>query len=391
MSTEESLETLVRNASLRIINKKHSAFIGSIIYQIDFKEKLDIGTIQLDTSNLTVNINTDWFRELSTEERAGALTHQILHLALMHAQRQGKRDPERYQNACDQVVNNLLQDMGYTLPSDVEVETKYRNMSVEAVYKYMEEHELDPNNNNSLGNDLLPPTDQNGSNTGSSTPQSQKNKLASLINSANTLEQATTGYSMGKDHDEFKSLFNIIKNGTLDWKSILWEYVNEITQGEYSWRNFSRRHLPMDLYYPTNQDENTIERAAIALDVSGSVSEDEIEYLLTEMKAIQSNINCEELEVITFNTDIVDKFTVRNSDDFSEVELRISGGTDLYPVFEYYKEKHPKFLIVFSDLECEPIEKETPFPVIWICLNNSEARVNFGKLIHVDSEEIQDN
>ena len=42
--------------------------------------------------------------------------------------------------------------------------------------------------------------------------------------------------------------------------------------------------------------------------------------------------------------------------------------------------------IIFSP---HPRSKKTPFETIWICIDNPEATVNFGKLIHITSEELE--
>jgi len=72
------------------------------------------------------------------------------------------------------------------------------------------------------------------------------------------------------------------------------------------------------------------------------------------------------------------------------MEFHGRGGTSLHCVFKHFDElprrKQPKLLIVFSDLYCAKITKKPNYDVIWICFDNPNAEVDFGKLIHVDSE-----
>ena len=388
--TEQNCLDDFKEAKLRLITKPHNAFIGSLLYDLNFEPDYQVKTVQLDSGLHSIKCNPNFFCSLTHEQQATVLAHEVYHYALMHDVRRGQRDPELYQKAADQVVNNLLVDGGFEIPPLVEYDTKYRNLSTETVYNYMEQDQKnkDPDNkpnNDPLGDDL--------NNSGQSSPnQNQVNQMQQNILKANASEELTNGHGMEASDagSIFGQLFQDIKEGKLNWIDILQEYFDELIQGEQDWTRYNRRYLEYDLYLPDLRSENQIKKVAVAFDVSGSVTEEQIKAFLNEMKLIKNQLNPEVMDVVSFNHNIVDIFQIESNDDMDKVHMKISGGTDLYPVFNHYlkPENQPNFLIVFSDLYCTPIEKPTPFDTIWICIDNKKAKTNFGKLIHINSEEL---
>lgn len=388
-------------AKLRLINKPHNAFIGSLLYDLNIVPNYSVKDAFLDSIKQEMHLNPEYFCRLTHEQQATVLAHEVYHYALMHDLRRGQRDSELYQKAADQVVNNLLADGGFELPIDIEVDPKYAKQSTETVYNMMED---DIKNNGDSNNNINNTNGNSGSGNGSGSSLSNDlntnqqidqdaiNKVQASITKADAAEELANGTSMsaGNSGSVFETLFKKIKEGKLNWITILQEYMDELTQGEQSWARLNRRWLPYDIYAPDVVSENHIEKVALAFDVSGSVSQAEIRAFLNEMKLIKNQLDPETMDVVTFNHKIVDIFTIAKEDNFDEVKMNIDGGTNLHPVFKHYmkKENQPKFLIVFSDLYCEAITEPTPFETIWVCINNAGAKTNFGKLIHVTSEEL---
>lgn len=396
--TEQNCLDDFKEAKLRLINKPHNAFIGSLLYDLAFEPSREVKSVMLDSMNHSIKINPDFFCGMTHEQQASVLAHEVYHYALMHDVRRGHRNPQLYQKAADQVVNNLLEQGGFELPFGVECDSKYRNMSTEHVYNLMEHEQKNNNNQNQdqnqnnnndpLGNDL-----PSNSGNGDSGNNNQINRMQQNIMKANASEELTNGHGMthGNSGSVFEQLFKDIKEGKLSWIEILQEFLDDFVQGEQDWSKFNRRYLPYDLYLPDTQSENKISKVAVAFDVSGSVTPAQIKAFLNEMKVIKNQLDPETMDVVSFNHAIVDIFKIKSNDDFDEVKMNIDGGTDLDPVFNYYMkpENQPEFLIVFSDLYCDKRKKKTPFETIWICIDHPDAQVNFGKLIHITSEELE--
>lgn len=395
-SAEECIKAL-DEAKLHMLTKQHNAFLSSLLYNFEvIPDDQNTKTIHHNLTESKIGVNSNWFCNLEPNLRATAIAEQLYHIAFMHEWRQGAKDPELYQKACDQVVRNMMVSAGFELLPDAPVETKYKNLSVENVYTEMEKqwkkgnNENDNgngngNNNDPLGNDVKPENSQGDA----PSPQAQQ-RIHQALNNAAMAEEMTSGKQMAKEGQEFEHLFEDINKGKLAWNVILQNYLNERTQGEISYERFDRRMLPYDLYLPTNISQTNINKVAVAFDVSGSVTEEQIQAFLREMHTIKDQLNPKKMDVVTFNHDIVDIFTFTEYDQINNVTMDIGGGTDLKPVFNHYLKpaNKPEFLIVFSDLECYPIKNKTPFDTIWVCIDNPRAEVNFGKLIHITTEEL---
>ena len=154
---------------------------------------------------------------------------------------------------------------------------------------------------------------------------------------------------------------------------------------DYSYQRINKSFFPHGIILPTIFGEG-LGRIAIANDTSCSVSDEEFKAYLGAIKDIKDRLNPEQIDVVTFTTHIEKTWTIREDEDISKIQFRASGGTDLYPVFNHFNQpkNKPQVLIVFSDLECTPIEKKPDFDVIWICVNNKNAHTNFGKKIHIE-------
>lgn len=395
--TNEMLSEAIEEAKLRMLTKRNNAFLSTLLYNFKIIPSQDVETIQHSLEESIITINPDWFVRLPPTYAATALAEQIYHIGFMHEWRKGKKDHQLYQKACDQVVRNMLVTTGFNLLPEAPCNTNYNNMSVESVYKEMEKDWNRGNNkhknskgntrNDPLGNDVKDNSDNPDKAEGS--PKAKQN-LIDALTSAAMAEEMTSGKNPADYGGEFEDIFKKIKDGKLKWNIILQNYLNELTQGEISYERFDRRMIPFDLYLPTNISKGNINKIAVAFDVSGSVSKEQLTAFLKEMHSIKSQLNPKVMDVVTFNHSIVDIFTFTEYENIDNVKMRISGGTNLKPVFNYYLEpkNRPEFLIVFSDLECYPIQDKTPFETIWICIDNKDAKVNFGKLIHISTEDL---
>lgn len=375
-------------AKLAILNKKHFAFIGSMLYKLKVEPELSIKDVCLDGSHSTIRVNPFWFTKLSPEESASMLAHEVMHYALQHDIRRGNRIPSLYQKAADQVVNNMLMDFGFKLPSDIEVDRRYQNQNTDIVYKQIydewENEQEEPDNNNSGENDL--PEEQ------PPVTNKQQNQRNRDINQSDLADKASGGRGISNSNEVFKQLFEDINTGKLNWKLILAEHFNELTQGEPSYYDLDRRMLSLDYYEPINESTNTINRVALALDVSGSVSQEQIQIFLQEIRAIIEQLNPEKISVMTFNHRIVDVFEFNQGDDLSSIQINIGGGTDFEPIFEHYNkpENIPEFLIVFSDLEVWwDNVKQPKYHTTFICFDNPKEQAPFGKTIHVKTQDLE--
>ena len=397
---QESTREFLRLTKLHFLQKPNNAFLSTLLYNFKVIDDSKEQTISHNLDTQEIHINPDWFTKLTPAQAAGALVEQLYHIGLLHEWRRGNRDTELYQKACDQVARHLVLTSGYELPPDVpKPESQYKNCSTEIVYNYMKQEQQRKKNNNNNGNGNgngngnIPDPLGHDVNQNSNGNQQAQQKMHQTLQQASAANEAVSGKNYASFGQEFEELFEDITEGKLDWRTILQKWLNDLTQGELSFLRFDRRMIQFEMYFPDKISQNHIRKVALAFDVSGSVTKDQIKYFLDEMKSIRYQLDPEIIDVVSFNHDIVDIFEIKKQDNFDKVKLNIDGGTNLTPVFKYYSkpENKPEFLILFSDLECAPIPKNKApkFPVIWICIDNPNAQVHFGKLLHIKSSDIK--
>jgi predicted metal-dependent peptidase len=128
-------------------------------------------------------------------------------------------------------------------------------------------------------------------------------------------------------------------------------------------------------------------KALIGIDVSGSISDDNIEEFLSEIRYLMSDGNAE-VEVAFFDTKITDKFELKKLDDMKQIRKASGrGGTSYAELFEYATKEKAKEVIVFTDGWGDQNSIEVPpkwMRVWWIC-NQEEQAFPFGQVFRIKS------
>lgn len=376
-------------AKLEILKHKHSAFITSTLYNLKFVENNEIEQLaQLRTNTVPaeLHINMNQVGSMDTQAQAVLLCRAALYYALQHDIRGFEKDSEDWNKACFIVTTELISMMGFKgLP---QVPFYWSNRSTEDIY--FEIHK--PKNEKDLP--VLPSiSDPFNPNVGlpkEHSQQAKSHKRDKDTISASTVDKMTSngGNNWGST-GEFNEFFPKVAEGKLNWKQILRNHVSSITQNIQSYLEFNRRHLWQNLYLPNNRGIGKIENIALAFDVSGSVSNDELQILFNELNQIFKDIEPEKVTVCSFAHKIKEVFEFKSSKDLNGLKMDIGGGTNLDPPFEFFNKMKPDFLIVFSDMYVPNIPTKPKFPVIWVCIDHSEVIVPYGKLIHISREDFK--
>jgi len=126
-------------------------------------------------------------------------------------------------------------------------------------------------------------------------------------------------------------------------------------------------------------------KALIGIDVSGSISDDNINEFLSEIRFLMSSFGAE-VEVAFFDTKITDTFKLDKLDDMKKITKASGrGGTSYIDLFEHAKEEKVKEVIVFTDGYGDQDSVELPAKgtrVWWVC-NQPEMAFPFGKVFHI--------
>lgn len=165
---------------------------------------------------------------------------------------------------------------------------------------------------------------------------------------------------------------------------MLKQYVGKTIKSNYkpSWKRSSRR-------FGENQKgaiPNRTIKIGIAIDTSLSVSTEDLNEFISEIKGLQKCYR-NETTIMECDAEIQKVYTLK---PYSKVDTKFKGrgGTEYEPVFKEI-EKNPKYkpelLIYFTDFYCTFPKKAPRYPVLWVVCTNGDKnnKPPFGAVIRM--------
>ena len=342
----------------------------------------------------TIGINPDFFVQLPWESRITLLAHEADHTMYDHFDRMKDRNPKVWNIAADYVINNELDNMGFSFVG-LEfgcLDHQYDNMTTEQVYDLLMQ---DPDFVQKCQDMMFPggTTGDDGQGGAEELPQlcgdmkptPENEKAARAVIMVNARNAALEANEAGTLSGEATEALEKLLNPVLPWHVLLQRFLNERNQDDYSWRRPNRRYD--DIYLPSLLSDNGLEHLLYFFDVSGSVTKAQADRCLTELASLHSSLRPEKITLATFDTKIQDVYDFYKDDLIEQIEIQGRGGTSLEPVYEMIVKDRPTAAIVFTDLDCAPME-DPRIPVIWIVLDSPKATPKFGVTIHLDTTSI---
>lgn len=378
----EDIDKLFDKTKGHLFYAKNSGFIAPLFCNMKFVWDSTIDTACTD--GITLRWNPDFFLSLDADTRVTVLAHEIWHVALQHMFRLGDKEPLRYNIAGDHVINLMLKDNGYYMDGFPYVmDSKYRGWSTEDIYNDLPPDPKMPEGG--LGADIdlngNKPEDE-GFGPGDNGTEFKKRRAESITM---VMAAAMTAKMTNKAGDVPGSVEFIIDefvNPKLPWEKLLRDFFNEMVDMDYSFRRPNRRYE--DPILPGLVGMSGLEHLIYYLDISGSISDEDIKRFNSEVKFIKEEFNPQLLTLVTFDTQICDEYSFTADEEFEKIVVTGRGGTSLYPVWEHAKEHNPNAMVVFTDLYVNIPPEKPVCPLIWICTHHPGAEVPYGNLIHIE-------
>lgn len=361
----------------------------------------------LCTDGTTLRYNPTFLESLPPAQKIGVVAHETLHCALKHMYRRGGRDPQRWNEATDYVVNDILIKAGLELPSGVLADAQYSGMSAAQVYALrQQDQDQDQEQGQDQGQDDQQQNQQQGQQqsegdqqqqgagdtdcpTGSFTdpspedptdPEASEQQMTEADWDIAAEQAARVSEKAGKMAAGAKRALVQSRESQEDWRAILREFIEHNLPSDYSWSTPNRRHIHAGLYLPGTYKENFGE-LVVAVDTSGSIGPAELEVFASEVRAIIGECRPERTTVIYCDSSInaVETF---DQNDYLEMTPHGGGGTRFAPVFEHIEsidEVAPNVLVYLTDL-CGPTDdlEEPEYPVLWVTPERSYRKGPFG-------------
>jgi predicted metal-dependent peptidase len=371
---EKTIEDKIRYAKIQLMSK--SVFLSTICLRL--KHKITDIVPTAGTDGLTILYNPEFIEKIDTQELTGLMAHEIWHVAYQHFSRLQGRDRVLWNVAGDYVINYMLIKAGFTLPKGGLYDEQYAEMTTEQVYELIYDKAEDYSD---FEPDLLEgaSTEANGKTT-TLDANTLKEKVTSIVVQAQT-QSMMADKSQGEIPGEISRLIDELINPKLDWKQLLVRYLTDRAKTDYTWSRPNKRFMP-DHYLPSLYSE-TIGNITIAIDTSGSITDSELQEILTEIESIRDTYHPKELTIIDCDHRINN---IHQIDDYTEIlslEFSGGGGTDFQPVINYCNENPPALLIYFTDLYADDITDPVEYDVLWVCNSNHDAPT-IGETIYIN-------
>lgn len=357
----------------------------------------------------------------------GLIMHENLHVALKHIQRCGdlfKENAKLANVSADFVVNDIIENFNdkanVVLPDGALYHPMFHNWSVREVYAYLKQKQKgggkgqekgqggkgqgqgqddDEQDSDSSGGDKVTDLDKLMDNLDNMdsidehdwesakelTPEEMK-KLEEGIDTA--LRQG--GILAGRMGAKVPRSISDLLEPKVDWREVLREFVSSATKGkdEFTWRKFNKRMLANDIYLPSLENES-IGEVVIAIDTSGSITNEQVAEFASELASICDTCNPDKVRVLWWDTAVHGEqvFSQNYTDIAKMLKPMGGGGTWVSCVSEYLIKNDVKAecVLVFTDGYVESdIKWDITTPSLWLVTECKSFTPPSGKKILIE-------
>lgn len=372
-------------------------FFGQLAVRLNLIEADDwCPTMAVDGYNMYYS--TEFINGMDDDELKFVVAHEVMHCVYQHFLRRESRNARLWNCAGDYVINLELKDLKIgTMPKassmpgyekDKEqyaklgvgpddpgglIDEKYRNMPTEEVYDLIFE---DAKNGGKHSNELMNSMDihidlgegnnggegqdEDGESNGGKSSRVKLNeedvkRLEDELKKAviDAVKSAEELGGAGKVPGGAKRLVKQWTESKVDWREYLNNTVLSTVKSDYTWSRSSRKGRDQGIYLPGMDNEHRVE-VHIAIDTSGSITNDDIRDFLSEVKGIMDQFTDYKVTVWCFDTATytIHEYTPDNEDELEEFESEGGGGTTFECNWEMMKENDilPSTFIMFTDL-----------------------------------------
>lgn len=367
-------------------------FFASIMLKHPFVERLDVPTLAVNPRG-TIFYNPMFIAEQEPEQVVWAICHEILHYASGHPIRRQSREMKKWNIAGDMWINDTLNrsGVGKKIEGCLDVPGS-ADRTVEDIYASFPPD--DDGDGEGPGNDPNGPKRKGGT-TGQGDGDGDGDPLQDDMEDDGDLSDAEKAEIDGERKIEVSEAAQVAKakgklpgvlqkfaeatvESKVPWFDILERFMSERTKQDYSWARPNRRYMP-DFYLPTIDGVAAMGPIVIQVDISGSISRQEVRHYNGHMKRIIEQCRPSKVHVIYTDTQ------VQRHDEFDkpedvEIGFYSGGGTHMPAGFKYVEEQGIEAEVVvtltdgYSSWDTEP-----PFPTVH-CIS-SDQKAPYGENI----------
>jgi predicted metal-dependent peptidase len=388
---------LVQRVLARLILRH--PFLATLALRLERVEDPTAETAWTDGVHLAVNPR--WFEQLPEEQRLSLVAHECYHVALAHHLRRGRREPVRWNHACDYAVNALLVGDGIELYEGALYDPAFGDASAEAIYSRLTSQ--DAASDGAGGSAATPgspagPPAAGGSTSPDSqsfgevrdqpfpTPPTPAEHAAHLARHAVLITAlAQQARAAGKDSaGAQRAAAAASQAASVDWRALLVEFLAARHAQDYSWRRPNPRYALLGLYIPVLEGAAP-DNIAFVIDTSGSVPAAALEAVASELETFLLQYPTTTLQVVYADARVTGRQSFMAADLPLRLQPRGGGGTDFEPALaELSDDDEPPACVVYlTDLAGHFPDEPPRSPVIWLVFGQplTTPAAPFGKVV----------
>lgn len=359
---------------------RRNPFFASILFNAKLVESENQATIWTDGINVYFNpeyvASQDQFIE-------GDILECVLHAALQHLGRRKYRDMEKWNQACDLSVRPLVHQYFKQHPALMASDGLFPNKAAEEIYELLEGQSQSKKGGGKGEGQGKDKSEQPGGMVDPSEDQQEEAEEASK-NWARAVANATDkAKKAGTMPGNIQRLVEeLLPQEKLDWRDVLRDWSRDAkSKRSRSWSRTNRRR--QDPPMPGYGNDN-IFNIVVAFDVSGSVSDEMLRSMKTEIASLMDQDLCNQATLIAVDTEPKSIVVVTNSQGVVDWKPKGGGGTDFRSAMDLINKEYAGSmgLLFLSDLETRSFGSEPDFPVCWVNFSpGNRLRAPFGRTL----------
>ncbi|CEI71814.1 MULTISPECIES: VWA-like domain-containing protein [Romboutsia] len=400
--------SLVDKVNLSLMEDKDN-FYGYFLFQTSREIRFDISSptaINFKGAKYVIYFNPIIFLDLNMRQMESTIKHEILHVISMHLVRarelKGKYSTLAINMAMDIVVNKYLNNLPPYAVTLENVNVKY-NLKLEPYepFEYyvekiqteldLQEVDKDGEEDDTRQSDDIE-TEYNPEKTHDIWEDSSNIDEETL---KEFTQKAINNSQKGKIPEYLDGMISSLKNskGELPWNLYLNRLMGTVESNKKKTITRRNRRQPnrLDLRGQLRSHKAEI---AVALDISGSISDEEFKQAIKEVLNIVKNYN-HEITIIECDNEIRRVYKVKSVKDIKE-RLKRRGSTKFSPVFEYANNKKINLLVYFTDGKGEDRLQVIPrgYKILWVISGRGDKlslREPYGAVKKLSKVKIKDD
>ena len=375
----------------------NNGFFGMLLMHMRFGLDCDCETAY--TNGKKICLSPQFLDKLSDGELDFIMMHEVMHVALKHCLRGKNYEPERFNIACDIVVNSnillsnhmdeksiTLKEYGVSMHTAPDGKEGYE-YTAEQVYAMLPSTPVALKKLIKSDGDMW---DDHEKWEEDSMDDYEKQEWDQWVRTAcEVISIRESSKTFGGPPMMAQRLMKHINKSQIDWRTILNEFVQQEIN-DYSFSPPDRRFDDSPFFLPDfNEKDEKVQNIWFLIDTSGSISDDAINAAYAEIRSAIEQFNGKLEGLLSFTESFVtDPIPFSNVEELTAIKPIGGGGNDFSAIFKYMKnnmsDNLPSQIIIITDgYDSFPKESETMgIPVLWL-INNEDATPPWGKVARI--------